>query len=464
MRITYFLIIFLLCLGTSSSKAQYTVLHYFNDTNGEAPVGSLALSGNKFYGMTVVGGKYSYGTIYSIDTNGAGYKVLLNFNDTNGAYPYGSLTLSGKVLYGMTYQGGSFNHGCVFSIDTNGNRYKDMLDFNGTNGSYPNGSLTLSGNILYGITSNGGTMRYGNVFSIDTNGTQYKDLFDFNNTNGAEPEGSLTLSGRMLFGTTNSGLGGAWYGTIFSVDTNGNRFRNLLYFNDTNGANPYGYLTLCGTTLYGIANGGIYNNSRIFSIDTSGNKFKDYSNDTNCISPQGSLTLSGYTLYGMTYAGGAYHYGDIFSIDTNGSGYRDLFDFNDTDGSYPDQCSLLLLGSILYGVATERGVGLYDGVIFRIDTSNTVTSINELTSSSGTLKVFPNPNNGKFHIEQSAEKESEVIEVYNMLGEKVYSQPLRQAQGGSQIDLSNNADGVYLFRIITETGDLISEGKVVIQK
>jgi len=36
--------------------------------------------------------------------------------------------------------------------------------------------------------------------------------------------------------------------------------------------------------------------------------------------------------------------------------------------------------------------------------------------------------------------------------------------GNTQIDLSNNADGIYLYRLVSETSDLISTGKLIIQK
>jgi hypothetical protein len=93
-----------------------------------------------------------------------------------------------------------------------------------------------------------------------------------------------------------------------------------------------------------------------------------------------------------------------------------------------------------------------------------VESVNDIVAPENSVQVYPNPNNGVFTIEEQGISNKEYIEVYNMLGERVYRQPLRQAQGDNHIDLSNNADGVYLYRIITETGELVSEGKVIIQR
>ena len=74
-------------------------------------------------------------------------------------------------------------------------------------------------------------------------------------------------------------------------------------------------------------------------------------------------------MYGVTPIGGASKNGRVFSLSTNGSNYKDLFDFNDTDGSYPEG-TLTLSGNILYGT-TYRG-GISDsGVIFSIHTDGT---------------------------------------------------------------------------------------------
>ena len=68
-------------------------------------------------------------------------------------------------------------------------------------------------------------------------------LLSFNGTNGAIPYGSLTLIGSTLYGMT--ALGGAnGDGTIFSIPVTGGTPTTLLSFNGTNGADPDGSLTL----------------------------------------------------------------------------------------------------------------------------------------------------------------------------------------------------------------------------
>ncbi|NNM95618.1 MAG: T9SS type A sorting domain-containing protein, partial [Bacteroidia bacterium] len=49
--------------------------------------------------------------------------------------------------------------------------------------------------------------------------------------------------------------------------------------------------------------------------------------------------------------------------------------------------------------------------------------------------------------------------IYNMLGEQVYSHYQITTPSEYQIDLSSQPAGIYLYRVITETGYLIGEGK-----
>ena len=62
-----------------------------------------------------------------------------------------------------------------------------LLNFNSSNGQYPNGDLTFSGNVLYGTTNKGGAHSVGVLFSINTDGSGYNDLVDFDYNKGANP-------------------------------------------------------------------------------------------------------------------------------------------------------------------------------------------------------------------------------------------------------------------------------------
>ena len=169
--------------------------------------------------------------------------------------------------------------------------------------------------------------------------------------------------------------------------------------------------------------GGINNKGCIFSIDTNGGGYTDLLdfNDTNGSYPLGSLTLLGKVLYGVTSGGGANNDGCLFSIDTNGSGYADLYDFNGTNGENPIG-TLGLSGGFLYGMAHAGGVK-DSGVIFSFKSPG--LGINNENSNIGTVNVYPNPSTGIFTFQAKSEEigAKSMVEVYNVLGEKVYSLP-----------------------------------------
>ncbi len=193
----------------------------FNNTNGVQPTGSLIISGKVLYGMTSSISAYS-GSIFAIDTDGTQFRELWlfqQFSNNDGAGPLGSLVLANGRLYGMTQQGGINQEGTVFGIDTDGAGYKKLIDLSCPIGDYPFGSLIISGNTLFGLTSQGGGyVTYGCIFSIDTNGTGYNRIYPFNaGAGGSLPYGSLVLSGNTLYGM--DGQGGAHgKGVIFSYE------------------------------------------------------------------------------------------------------------------------------------------------------------------------------------------------------------------------------------------------------
>ncbi len=252
--------------------------------------------------------------------------------------------------------------------------YKDILDFNATNGREPQyGKPTLSGDTLYGMTFYGGANAYGCVFSIDTDGNGYNDILDFNGPNGEYPGGSLLLLGNRLYGMTKNG-GAHNDGVIFSINTNGTGYTDLFDFNGSNGSGPWGSLISIKNKLYGVTEtGGVNAVGNIFSIDTNGYGYKDmhdFSASTGEY-PFGSLSFSNGKLYGMTADNGAGSYpnGTIFSLDTNGNGFKTVFAFNGTNGQWPSG-DVIVSGSKLYGMS-QNGGRLNDGIIFSMDTNGT---------------------------------------------------------------------------------------------
>ncbi len=102
------------------------------------PNGSLTLKSGKLYGMTSEGGANMKGSIFEWNPIYNIYidKIDLDYSSTGGN-PQGSLTSNGEKFFGMTTLGGAFNKGVIFEWDPITNAYNKLMDFNGINGSSP---------------------------------------------------------------------------------------------------------------------------------------------------------------------------------------------------------------------------------------------------------------------------------------------------------------------------------------
>jgi hypothetical protein len=90
--------------------------------------------------------------------------------------------------------------------------------------------------------------------------------------------------------------------------------------------------------------------------------------------------------------------------------------------------------------------------------NSTAAGLNELHLDNKGISVYPNPSHGKFKI-SSPESSVNAVEIFNLLGKKVYSNANQPAK--SEIDLSTAANGVYLLKI--KNGTKGSSAKIVIQ-
>jgi uncharacterized repeat protein (TIGR03803 family) len=400
---------------TTNGTGFTTLYSFTGGSDGASPYAALVLSGNTLYGTTV-GPNYETGlgggTVFKVTTNGTGFATLHTFigtpmypeTNTDGQSPL-SLLLSGNTLYGTT-SGGGMQFGTVFAVNTNGAGFKSLYVFTGSNeGNAPLGGLILSGNTLYGTSagnddlglgySAGDLNTNGSVFTLNTNGTDFTVVHSFTatsgssftNSDGANPSAGLILSDDTLYGTTPSG-GGSGNGTVFAVKTNGTGFTTLYSFTATNdngwivvgamvGPNvPYAGLVLSGRTLYGAAGyGGIWSNGTIFALSTNGtgfatlHDFAGQSLNSDGANPSARLILSGSTLYGTARQGGISGGGTVFAVNTNGTAFATLYAFtNGSDGANPF-AGLILSGNTLYGTAASGGGSSAGGTVFAVNTN-----------------------------------------------------------------------------------------------
>ncbi len=468
------------------------------------------------WGMTPGGGANHSGTLFSYNTSTGTETVLYSFGGISTGYdlgsnPYGSLMkASNGLLYGMTSTWGFNDSGTIFSYNISTNTESEQALGGGTNGTTPYGSLIqASDSLLYGMTSEGGSVNWGTIFSYNTSTSVRINLHDFvgESGDGNGPYGSLIQAGdSLLYGLTVDGASDN--GVMISYNIYTGKESDLHDFGSGNdGYNPYGALLLAKNgLLYGMTSGGgYYGGGIIFSYNISNGTYTDvhdfagYLSDDDAAFPFGSLIQVGDSLlYGMTSQGGSnlsgssssLGYGAIFSynISTGNDAVLHSFNNNDTDGIYPRgslfQASNGLLYGMTYGGGADGGYGTIfsynissgvetvlhsfsggnDGVdpfgdLIEVDSTST-TGINQLAVKNNQLLIYPNPSTGQFTINLYNNQTGYTVEVYNVLGEKIYQAILSNSQ--NVIDLSTHPTGMYF--IYLKSGEGVETGEVIITK
>ena len=133
-----------------------------------------------------------------------------------------------------------------------------------------------------------------------------------------------------------------------------------------------------------------------------------------------------------------------------------MLDFNGTNGKNP-YGSLTLSGTTLYGMTSLGGANNL-GLIFR---SSVLTSLNELPNNIGQGQLFPNPSNGKFTFSLPSSPAKQQLNIYNVLGEKVYQSSIDLK--ATQVIIPNPVSGIYFYRLLSSNGTLLSSGKFIIE-
>ncbi len=215
----------------SNGQWKENVIHTFDLTTGNAPIGGLVFDCNgNLFGTTQGGGAYKAGVVFELHNSGKDTwtpKVIHNFTGgKDGGAPYAERLIFDKEgrLYGTTLAGGVNNAGVVFRLfqSTTGWKEQVLYEFNLAVESTPYSGVILDakGN-LYGTCANGNmTTTVGSVFKLTpAAGGRYTetDLFLFIGKDGQFPESALLRDkAGNLYGTTLQG-GADSMGVVFEI-------------------------------------------------------------------------------------------------------------------------------------------------------------------------------------------------------------------------------------------------------
>jgi uncharacterized repeat protein (TIGR03803 family) len=203
-------------LSPSGGGWTESVIHSFSGSDGANPYAGLTQdSAGNLYGPTKIGGLYRPGgVVFELSNTQSGWteNILHNFNGTDGDEPLGGLVrdASGNI-FGTTNHGGQGGGGGgqVFELTQSGGSWNLALlhGFNGTAGPWADLAMDSSG-ALYGTTVQDGAHGLGSIFKMTFSGGSwtYTTIHDFNGDDGANPHGNILIDANgNLYGTTVGG-------------------------------------------------------------------------------------------------------------------------------------------------------------------------------------------------------------------------------------------------------------------
>ncbi|MCU0359961.1 MAG: hypothetical protein MUF75_04435 [Bacteroidia bacterium] len=369
-------------LGTlfeyNPANNSYSVLVDFDGTTkGSNPQSSVIQASNgKLYGMAQLGGANNAGVLFEYNLATSTYTKLFDMAIATGQQPFGSvIEASNGRLYGVNRTGGANNVGTLFEYNLSNSTYSVMTNFISATGSLPQAApIQASNGKLYGTTINGGSSNNGVIYEYNISTSTYSVIVNFTSAvTGGQSFGSLLeATNGNLFGITATGGSTANAGAIFGINPTTNSYSLLAAFvGSVSGANPQaGLIQASNGKLYGTARiGGANNLGTLYEFDITGNtltKLVDFSSANGTLPLGAVMQSTNGLLYGVTSAGGTQSVGVLYEYNISLSTFSKEFDFNSSNGGFPNGSLLHAANDKLYGMTSAGGTATA-GVIFEYD-------------------------------------------------------------------------------------------------
>lgn len=83
---------------------------------------------------------------------------------------------------------------------------------------------------------------------------------------------------------------------------------------------------------------------------------------------------------------------------------------------------------------------------------DTSTGVTEIKKKEGLVKIFPNPSDGIFEIRFNSSTDILSLQIFNSIGQKVFTQSSIDTKKTLQLSLADLPEGIYFIQIFTKEG------------
>ena len=136
--------------------------------------------------------------------------------------------------------------------------------------------------------------------------------------------------------------------------------------------------------------------------------------------------------------------------------YALLVNSSYSSGQYTALSSLV--GSIIPLITSWPAIDLFDSTIICSPTN----SVNNISKNPFLFTVYPNPSNGKFTVKaEGLQQENCKLEIFNLLGQEIYTAFFKEQQSTLDIDLSSFPKGFYFVKF--DDGTNSYKQKIIIE-
>jgi hypothetical protein len=366
------------------------------------------------------GATNKYGVSVMEYTGGAWTAIGTNANTISGkdCY-YVSMAISSADTIYVTYQ--DYNYGIdVMKCAVGGTTWEQV------------GAVDFSGDTASEMS-----------IAVDKNGVPYVAFIDNADTTGVTVM-KYTAGAWTAVGVRGFSGGGCNYTAIQINPTNN---MPAVSYDNWNASNEADVEQFNGTTWNFVGGSGISHDWASYTslaIDKNGNYYTAYQDFGDEVSTEGygNSTVEKFDASGTTWAfaptvpsDGSASYGgaidEVVAVDNNG---------------------------VIYA-----GFVGYSAYVKKMDCPDLGLGVNDIAApTTAQAIVYPNPSHGSFTVEMQNGTANSHVVIYNVLGENIYQAPLNTDK--TQITLTNQSAGIYLYRILDENNQVVSTGKLIIER